>query len=75
MRYYDKDGYLNKQAFRDRLEKIHNKVDGADLNELLKIRNQLYALKRKYEESGVRFLDCEYEIIALNEIIKENNDG
>lgn len=73
MRYYDKDGYKNEQAFKDRLEALHNEVlDGADLNELLKIRNKLYALKRKYEESGTRFLECEYEIIAVNEIIKES---
>ena len=71
MRYYDKDGNMNKQAFKDRLEEIHNEVDGADLNTLLKIRNKLYNLKRKYEESGVRFLDCEYEIIAINEIIED----
>ena len=74
MKYYDKDGNMNEQAFRDRLEKIHNEVDDADLKTLLKIRNKLYSLKRKYEESGVRFLDCEYEIIAINEIIEESRD-
>ena len=71
MKYYDKDGNMNKQAFRDRLEEIHNEVDGADLKTLLKIRNKLYRLKRKYEQCGVRFLSCEYEIIAVNEIIRE----
>ena len=71
MKYYDKDGNMNNQAFRERLDLLHNEVDGADLNTLLKIRNKLYHLKRKHEESGVRFLDCEYEIIAINEIIEE----
>lgn len=73
MRYYDKDGYKNEQAFKDRLQALHNEVEsGADLNELLKIRNKLYALKRKYEESGTRFLECEFEIMAVNEIIQED---
>lgn len=72
MRYYDKDGYKNGQAFKDRLQALHNEVEnGANLNELLKIRNKLYALKRKYEESGTRVLECEFEIMAVNEIIQE----
>lgn len=71
MKYYDKHGYMNKQAFKYRLEQIHNEVDGADFKTLLKIRDKLYRLKAKYEESGVRFLDCEYEIMAVNEIIRE----
>ena len=71
MKYYDKDGYMNKQVFEDRLEQIHNEVDGADLKTLFKIRAKLYRLKRKYEQCGVRFLSCEYEIIAVNEIIRE----
>lgn len=71
MKYYDKDGYMNKQVFEDRLEQIHNEVDGADLKTLFKIRAKLYRLKRKYEQCGVRFLSCEHEIIAVNEIIWE----
>ncbi len=71
MKYYDKHGYINKQAFKDRLEEIHNEVDGADLKTLLKIRAKLYRLKSKYEQCGVRFLSCEYEIVAINEIIRE----
>ena len=71
MKYYDKDGYMNRQVFEDRLEQIHNEVDGADLKTLFKIRAKLYRLKRKYEQCGVRFLSCEYEIIAVNEIIRE----
>lgn len=70
-RYYEPDGTMNEEVFMKRLAEIHNEVDGADLNELLSIRNKLCALKRKYEKCGQRFLDCEYEIIAVNEIIKE----
>lgn len=62
---------MNKEVFTNRLAELHNEVDGADLNDLLSIRNKLYALKRKYEECGRRFLECEYEIIAINEIISE----
>ena len=62
---------MNEEVFAKRLDEIHNEVDGADLKGLLLIRNKLYALKRKYEESGRRFLDCEYEILAINEIIAE----
>jgi|GluameStandDraft_1065615.scaffolds.fasta_scaffold01590_3 hypothetical protein len=70
-KYYEPDGTINEESFAKRLEELHDEVDGADLNGLLSIRNRLYALKRKYEESGRRFLDCEYEILALNEIIAE----
>lgn len=70
-KYYEPDGTMNEEVFAKRLDEIHNEVDGADLKGLLLIRNKLYALKRKYEESGRRFLDCEYEILAINEIIAE----
>lgn len=70
-RYYEPDGTMNEEVFAKRLAELHNEVDSADLNGLLSIRNKLYALKRKYEQCGRRFLDCEYEITALNEIIKE----
>lgn len=71
-RYYQADGTMNKEVFTKRLAEIHNSVDGiSDLNELLSIRNKLYRLKRKYEECGQRYLECEYELLALNEIIEE----
>lgn len=70
-RYYESDGTMNEELFTKRLEQIHNEVEDSDLNGLIKIRNKLYALKRKYEQCGRRFLDCEYEIIAINEIIAE----
>lgn len=70
-KYYEKDGTINEEVFAKRLSEIHEEVDGADLNSLLSIRNKLYALKRKFEQCGRRFLDCEYEIIAVNEIIAE----
>lgn len=70
-RYYEPDGTMNKEVFAKRLGELHNEVNGADLNSLLSIRNKLYALKSKYEKCGQRFLDCEYEIIAVNEIIAE----
>ena len=70
-KYYDAEDYLNESAFHERLEELHNKVDGATLTELLKIRRALYRLKYKYELCGRRYLDCEYEIIAINEIIQE----
>lgn len=72
--YYEKDGHRNDFVFQYVLDKIHTEiVDGdiADLDGLLRVRNKLYRLKRKYEESGERFLKCEYEILALNEIIEE----
>lgn len=70
-KYYEKDGTMNEEMFAKRLNELHNEVDGADLNGLLSIRNKLYVLKRKYEQCGRRFLECEYEIIAVNEIIAE----
>lgn len=71
-RYYETDGTMNEHVFEKRLGEIHNEiVDIDNLNGLLSVRNKLYRLKRKYEESGRRFLECEYEILALNEIIEE----
>ena len=70
-RYFDKDGYVNIFDFNDRLQELHDSVDGATLPELLKIRRGLYALKRKYEESGSRYLECDGEILAINEVIAE----
>ena len=70
-RYFSKEGYINIFDFYDRLQKLHDRVDGSTLPELLKIRRALYALKRKYEESGERYLECEGEIIAINEVIAE----
>ena len=70
MKYYDKDGNMNEQAFMIRLEQLHNEIDETHfLDGLLKIRSKLYRLKGKYERCGRRFVECEYEIIALNEII------
>ena len=71
-RYYEVDGTMNKEAFTKKLAEIHSEIDGIDnLNGLLSVRNKLYRLKRKYEECGRRFLECEFEILALNEIIEE----
>lgn len=70
-RYYNAEGYQIEAAFSERLEELHNKVDGSTIPELLKIRSALYRLKQKYEECGRRFLECEYEIIAINEVIKD----
>ena len=72
MRYYNSDGYMNLKAFDQRLEQLHNEVEDSDLKNLLKIRRKLYDLKRKYEESGRRSLECEAEIEALNELIAES---
>lgn len=72
MRYYNSDGYMNLKAFDQRLEQLHNEVEDSDLNNLLKIRRKLYDLKRKHEQSGRRFLECEAEIEALNELIAES---
>ena len=72
MKYYDKEGYQNQKAFDEKLEEIHNSVEDQDLRGLLKIRTELYNLKRKYEESGRRYLDCEFEIAAVNELIAES---
>lgn len=71
MRRYYIDDCVNEQAFAERLSELHDRVDGSDLPALIRIRAQLYKLKEKYEESGRRFLECEYEIEALNEIISE----
>lgn len=70
-RYFSKEGYVNIFDFNDRLQELHDRVDGATLSELLKIRRGLYDLKRKYEECGSRYLECEGEIIAINEVIAE----
>ena len=71
-RYYEADGTINEKVFTERLTEIHNSIDGIDnLKELLCVRNKLYSLKRRYEECGRRYLECEYEILALNEIIAE----
>ena len=71
-RYYDNDGNINEKVFKERLEEIHNEVDGTpDIIGLKRIRAKLYRLKQQYEKCGRRFLDCEYEIVALNEIIAE----
>ena len=72
MKYYDREGYQNQEAFDERLAELHNSVEDQDLNGLLKIRTKLYNLKRKYEESGRRYLDCEYEIMAVNGLIAES---
>ena len=69
--YFTNEGYINIFEFDYRLQELHDRVDGSTLPELLKIRRGLYDLKRKYEESGQRYLECEGEIIALNEIIAE----
>lgn len=74
LRYYDAEGYMNKEVFEQRLQQLHEEVDDKELGDLLKIRNKLYALKRKYEESGSRFIECEYEIEALNELIEESRE-
>ena len=72
LRYYDSEGYKNEEAFKQRLQQLHEEVDDKELSDLLKIRNKLYVLKRKHEESGRRFLECEAEIEALNELIEES---
>ena len=69
--YYSEEGDINIFVFNDRLQELHDRVDGATLPDLLKIRRGLYDLKRNYEECGQRYLECEGEIIALNEIIAE----
>lgn len=73
-KYYETDGTMNEEVFTQRLAELHEQVDGADLKDLLSIRNKLYALKRRYEECGRRFLECEYELLALNEIIEEEKE-
>ena len=72
LRYYDSEGNMNIEAFYQRLDKLHNEVEDKDLAGLLKIRNKLRALKYKYEQSGQRFLDCEFEIEVINELIAED---
>lgn len=71
-RYFSKEGYVNIFDFNDRLQELHDRVDGCStVDGLLKIRRGLYDLKRKYEESGQRYLECEGEILAINEVIAE----
>ena len=72
MRYYDSEGNMNTEAFYQKLDELHNLVEDQDPKGLLKIRRKLYSLKRKYEQSGQRFLDCEFEIEAINELIAED---
>lgn len=73
-KYFDKEGNKNDALFDKKLKAIHDEIefgDISDLARLLQVRNKLYRLKRKYEECGTRFLDCEAEILALNGIIEE----
>ena len=71
-RYFNSEGYANYKEFDDRLCELYAEVEDKDLAGLLKVRNKMYALKRKYEETGRRFLDCEYAIMAINELIAES---
>lgn len=72
-RYYQSDGSQDKEVFEQRLAEIHKEIEDGipDLKGLLRVRNKLYRLKSKFEECGQRYLECEFEILALNEIIEE----
>lgn len=69
-KYYNKDGYMNEEVFEKELSKIHNQIEnGADIEELKKIRKKLYYLKSQYEKCGRRNIDIEYEIQCVNEFL------
>ena len=71
-KYYNKDGYMNEEAFEKELAKIHKKIeDGADIEELKKIKRRLYYLKAQYEKCGRRNSNIEYEIICVNEFLND----
>lgn len=71
-KYYDKEGYINEEAFEKELSKIHKRIeDGADIEELKKIRRRLYYLKSRYEESGCYNYDIELEIKCVNEFLHD----
>lgn len=72
MRYYEKDGTMIAKNFAIKLDEIDAQVgDCSTVKELISLRRKLYNLKRKHEESGQRYLACEYSIIAINEVIAE----
>lgn len=71
-KYYDKEGYINEEAFEKELSKIHKRIeDGADIEELKKIRRRLYYLKSRYEECGLYNSDIELEIKCVNEFLHD----
>lgn len=71
-KYYNKDGYMNDEAFEKELSKIHNQIEnGADIEELKKIRRRLYYLKSQYEKCGRRNLDIELELECVNEFLQD----
>lgn len=73
-KYFDKEGNKNDALFNKKLKEIHDEIEFGDIGDpagLLRVRNKLYRLKRKYEKCGTRFLKCEAEILALNGIIEE----
>lgn len=73
-KYFDKECNKNDALFDKKLKEIHDEIEFGDIGDLaglLRVRNKLYRLKRKYEECGTRFLDCGAEILALNGIIEE----
>ena len=73
-KYYNSEGEKIQEAFDGRLKQIHDEIEAGEIGDvagLLRVRGKLYRLKREYEKCGSRYLECEAEIIALNEIINE----
>ena len=71
-KYYDKDGYMNEEAFEKELAKIDKQIeDGADIEKLKKIKRRLYYLKHQYEKCGCYNSDIELRIICVNEFLND----
>lgn len=69
-KYYDQNGFVNEQAFKNELEKIDKQIEeGLDIEGLKKIKRKLYYLKARYEECGERNLGIETRIQCVNEFL------
>jgi len=75
MKYYDSHYARDEWKYISTLRMLHDETQTANYEELIKIRNKLRRLKTHYERLGPRFIDCENEIIAVNELIKVAKNG
>ena len=71
-KYYDKDGYMKEEAFKKELDKLNKRIEeGADIEELKKIRKRLYYLKSRYEECGRYNSEKELTLYCINEMLHD----
>lgn len=71
-KYYDKDGYMKEEAFEKELAKLNKQIEeGADIEQLKKIRKRLYYLKSRYEECGSYNREMELTLYCINEMLHD----